>query len=432
MKITITNLRLLRTLAGFAAICATFLLGAASQTASAQSMVDYLTSQPDPSLNFSARQPSKSFSHQGQNVPVVQASTVKTVGDLPTSSTIGSALNKQPVQQAAPSLVDHPKSIVQQASCRSCNTSSCGGSCGSSSRYGSYSAGINPCGIPCDPYCYVIAESVVMERRGDGGLTYSPNFGLPSVDFEWAPRITIGTVPDCVHGYELTWVGPLSWDRSSFITDANANLSTFLTTNSTIAASNLSAFNNATAQTQDYDMEYWSIEGNKTLIGWDVAKLLVGARYVDYDEDFSFASQSSAGSGRLNSEVDNQLFGLQIGLDLLYPIGRFAYTDFRGRAGGYLNFGESGVDLTNAGNLILAGRAEDEELAGLFEIGSGITYQLGEILSVRAGTELWYLTGVGTAADQAGSVMTTSTGRSIRLDDDILFYGLSFGAELRL
>ncbi len=37
------------------------------------------------------------------------------------------------------------------------------------------------------------------------------------------------------------------------------------------------------------------------------------------------------------------------------------------------------------------------KLAGVFEVGSGIRYQLGQMLSVRAGVELWYLDGMATA-----------------------------------
>ena len=227
-------------------------------------------------------------------------------------------------------------------------------------------------------------------------------------------------------------VGPIEWDRFQLVNSPNSLLGTFLSTDASLAPANLSSFNNASFQSQRYDSEFWSIEASKTIVGWDVAKILIGARYIDYDEDFTYISQSAAGVGQLNSDVTNQLFGLQIGLDLLYPVGQFAYADFRGRAGGYLNFADADVSLVNAGAAVFANNDDDEEIAGMFEIGTGFRYQVGEALSVRVGTELWYLTGVATAPDQPRSVLSTSTGNAIRVDDDILFYGLTFGAELRL
>ena len=113
---------------------------------------------------------------------------------------IGSAFQNQ-VRHAVPSLINQPNSFVRQASCSGCSGGSCGGQCGSSSghssgSYGSFSgSSYGGCGIPCDPYHYVIAEGLLIEREGESNFTLSPNFGLPSADFEGGARITIGSLP---------------------------------------------------------------------------------------------------------------------------------------------------------------------------------------------------------------------------------------------
>lgn len=306
--------------------------------------------------------------------------------------------------------------------CGSCGTS-CGGSCG----YGGFS---NPC-APCVPYRYALIEAVYMERGGERAFTTSPNFGMNGFDDEWGSRITIGTVPDCVHGCEVSYTGELEWNRAGALSDAGFGIGTFLQPGLPLVAADLSAFSNASFQGQTYSADYWSIEANKTLMGWDVAKLLFGARYIDYDERYNYISQNATETGLLQSAVDNQLFGIHVGMDLLYPVCRHGYTDFRARIGGFINAADSDVRLRNGGSTVFANFDDDEDIAGVFEIGSGFRYQVGEILSLRAGVELWYLSGVATAPDQFRSILTPATGRRIRLDDDVVFTGLSVGAEMR-
>ncbi len=189
-----------------------------------------------------------------------------------------------------------------------------------------------------------------------------------------------------------------------------------------------------TASAQTFRAEYWSVEASKTLVGWDIAKLLYGLRYIDYDERFSYVSQNATQNGSLRSSVDNRMLGVQLGLDLLYPISKHAYTDFRGRLGGFVNFAESDVRFVNNGAVVsLVSNFDDKNnLAGVIDLGGGLRYQLGQMLSVRAGVELWYMTHVASANDQLSYVVSpTTTGRSLRNKSEVLFTGISLGAELR-
>ncbi|MFK8113405.1 MAG: hypothetical protein AB8B91_14470 [Rubripirellula sp.] len=307
------------------------------------------------------------------------------------------------------------------SSCGSCGTS-CGGSCGNS-RY------LNPC-APCIPYRYVLIEGLYMERDGERNFTSSPNFGMNGFDFEFGTRITMGTVPDCVHGFEVSYTGPFDWDMSGQIA-GTANIGTFLTAGLPVAAANLNTFSNADFQRQTYSAEYWSLEANKTLHGWEMAKLLVGGRYINYEEEYNYFSSNASGAGLLRSQVDNQLFGIQVGMDLLYPICKHGYSDMRLRVGGFINSGDSDFRVFNAGNNVVSNFDNDEEIAGLIEFGSGIRYQVGEMLSLRAGAEMWYLAGIATAPDQFRATITPVSGRNIRMDDDVFFTGATFGAELK-
>ena len=375
------------------------------------------------------------FINDGKAYKVMNASQVPTAADRPGS--IGAAING-----------------VAQVGCQSCGTN-CGGACGGYSTYGdsfyggSYGGNAcntcytgNACGIPCDPYCYALVEGLYMERE-DENRGLSRHFGFNDYDHEWASRVTIGSLPNCVNGYELTYVSPLEWNASQSFASAGDDLGTVYGPRTTIPRTQflalLPAFEDMSSQNQSINAEYWSIEGNRTLVGWDVAKILIGGRYISYDENFNFTGLNTAGANPLTavaqSRTENHLVGAQIGLDLLYPVGLFAYSDFRARAGVYYNNAESQVTFVNDGTTIINVADDTGDIAGVFEIGSGIRYQLGEMLSVRAGTEMWYITEVAGAVDQARGVSLnvldlvyrskTTTG------DDFFVFGFNLGAELR-
>ena len=313
-------------------------------------------------------------------------------------------------------------------SCGSCGTS-CGGSCGGRNDFCNIGGG-DVC-APCTPYRYATVEAIYLDHDGASNFSSSPNFALNGLGDDYGSRITVGWVPDCVHGCEISYIGPFDFDASASLSNPAGGIGTFLNPGLPVAASDLSTFSNATSQAQTYSAEYWSIEANKTLMGWDVAKLLFGARYINYDEEYNYFSQSASGAGLLRSTTENQLFGLQVGMDLLYPVCRHGYADFRGRIGGFANFADSDVGISNAGSSVLRNISDDTEIAGLIEIGSGFRYQVGELLSLRAGVEIWYLTGVASANDQFSGPIRPGTGLQTDTDDDVLFTGISVGGELR-
>ena len=203
-------------------------------------------------------------------------------------------------------------------------------------------------------------------------------------------------------------------------------------------------------QEQSLNAEYWSVDLSRTLVGYEIVKLLYGGRFVNYSEDYRYSATQRTVETRdpslpglsnqtittntpfsMLSNVDNRLLGMQIGMDLLYPISRHAYSDMRLRAGAYANFAEQSFVQSGSPSLNVRSSDDDIELAGLFEFGSGVRYQLGELLSVRAGVEVWYLSGVATATNQAQGIRPSGSDPSIQMDDDIFFTGMSLGAELR-
>ena len=324
-------------------------------------------------------------------------------------------------------------SKILQVGCQSCQTPSCRGNC--RGRHGSAYPMGNLC-APCEPFWYASIETLFMERQG-GSYSASPDFDMNGYDFEAIPRLTIGCVPDCINGCELTFTGVAEWKQSGSASDPAGGIGTFLTTVSPFAASDITAFTNSTDQTASLEAQYWSIEANRTMVGYDVARCLCGVRYIDYRETYNYEAEDANTPGgitptvlgSLNSETKNHLIGGQIGIDLLYPICRRGYTDFRARAGVFANFADMNFDFRN--NLDTALFVDDDKItvSGLVEIAGGLRFQVTECISIRAGGELWWLGGLATATDQfrnrIGGISKVRTG------SDFFVAGGTVGAEFR-
>jgi hypothetical protein len=116
-------------------------------------------------------------------------------------------------------------------------------------------------------------------------------------------------------------------------------------------------------------------------------------------------------------------------MDLLYPICNRTYTDLRIRAGVYANFVDLDFQVVNAGTTTALLLDESTEIAGQFEFGSGVRYELCEQFSIRAGYEVWYFSGIASAKDQFSDGIVAR--RTVNADDDFLAIGVNVGAEFR-
>jgi len=292
-------------------------------------------------------------------------------------------------------------------------------------------AGGNVCGPTCNPYHYVAFDALYMDNDEVTGFVGTGPFTVDDYDFELGMRVTVGTTSDCRNGYEATFIGPFRWkSESSALPGDVPVLTTFLTEDIVLfPGNNLTSFQNSTSQSQRFEAEFNSFELNRTLIGWEVIKLLYGVRYIQYDEEYLYGANSAAGAGLLSSETENRLFGGQIGIDMTFPVTCRLWSDFRARAGAYANFAENEFRFANAGNLLVSTGDDDTELAGMFEMSAGARYYVTNNLHLRAGGELWYLTQIASAVDQFGGHITSGTGRNIDVGDGVFMYGVSVGAE---
>jgi len=373
------------------------------------------------------------ITHNGGSYQIVDASSVPMAGDTMSDP----ILSEMPMMQSP---------LIGGYATSGCATGNCGGSYGTHAMGGQYRGGSgvgmtgNVCGPICNPYIYAALDALYVTNRSVESNDRTSFSFLNDFDYEFGVRGTVGIVPDCRNGMEFSFIGPLDWStaRQATLTGAQATSLAFPATEiGTIDLSLLTSMNDSVR----LDAEYFSFEANRTLIGWEICKFLYGIRYVSYDEDYrnvaSLASSAPVAPAVANptsfaaqSSTENQMVGAQVGLDLTYPLTCKFWSDFRGRAGAYANFAENQLQIATDQGSLARNFDDDVELAGLFEIGGGLRYYVTDDFHLRAGTELWYLTGIATSMDQFNPRTLRET-RGISINEDILMLGVTVGAEVK-
>lgn len=294
---------------------------------------------------------------------------------------------------------------------------------------GHYPSNRNACNPGCDVSIYGQYESLWLKRDGDKYFSLSRNSFLPEFDYEWGGRYTVGQLFDCVNGWEAVYVGPYDWNRTSVVTGPG-NIQSNLRAFNGYGPGDIDTFYNADLQSQQWRAQLHSLELSRRWSVWDVVSTMVGARYIDYEEDFVFFSSGSTGAGLHQERVDNQMAGLQIGADMLYPTTLRSNIGFKGKAGVYANFDERNTYLINNGNLLINAGDSRVDIAGMFEFGVLGNYHILPSVRLTAGYEFWWMPGMATIPEQGPTLITPATGTYSFHKDDLFLHGGSVGLQV--
>ena len=253
---------------------------------------------------------------------------------------------------------------------------------------------------------------------------------MQEFEYEFGGRYTVGRLLDCVNGWEAVYAGPFDWQRGASVTGA-ANLQSRLSAFNGYTAADIDSFNNADAHTQVYRAQLHSIEVNRRWWSWDVLSTMIGVRFIDYEEDYIFASTNIAnGNGLFVESIDNQMVGAQLGGDLIFPVSLRANVGIRGKAGVYANFDERNTFLRNDGTVLLNSGDNDVDVAGLAEVGVFANYQIVPSIRLTAGYEFWYMPGMATVPEQQPHLITPASGTAVADSHDLFLHGGSAGVQI--
>ncbi len=286
------------------------------------------------------------------------------------------------------------------------------------------------CGTPgCDVSWYANYDALWLRRGNDKYFSLSRNSYLPDFDYEFGGRYTVGSLLDCVNGWEGVYTGPFDWQRQNAVLGAG-NLQSRLVPNGGYTAAEIDTFNNANQHVQAWRSKLNSFELNRRWWTWDVLSTMIGMRYVDYQEEYLFLSDSARGLGQYQNNVNNRMVGAQIGADILYPVSLRANFGMRGKAGVYANFDEQRVFLQNGATTILNAGDNSVDVAGLIEMGVFTNYQIVPSVRLTAGYEFWYMPGIVTVPGQAPQFINPSAGTRVDNDNELFLHGGSVGVQV--
>ncbi|MCR9296230.1 MAG: hypothetical protein NXI32_26255 [bacterium] len=288
-------------------------------------------------------------------------------------------------------------------------------------------------GSPCDPGCDVSAygrvEALYYRRQGDKYFTPIRNAFLDEFAWQEGVRVTLGCLMNCTNGYELSYIGPFEWERQATLR-GNGNLQSLLRPSNGYTFNDIDTFFDADVQGLSVRSKLNSIEANYRWWAWDAFSTLVGLRYINFEEEYSFSSAGANGAGIHFEGVDNQMAGIQIGADWMYPFCIRGNSGFRGKGGVYANVAERRSLLINDGTLLINAGDSSTDWAGVFEFGWFANYYVIPQLRFSAGYDFWWMTQMATISEQRPTSITPATGTTVFSEDDVLVHGASLGVEL--
>jgi hypothetical protein len=278
---------------------------------------------------------------------------------------------------------------------------------------------------------YANVEALYWKQEEDQSLSYSVGRNLSDFDYEWGGRVTIGEMFDCVNGWEFVYTGPFEWNRTLDLVGPGLN-STFRTVDPFLPApQSLDTFFNASSHSQALRTKLSTYEVNRRWFASDLFSTLIGLRFVDYNERFTFASFAPNGDlGYFRNNTDNFLVGGQFGATMYRPVTQRLSYGAWGKIGVYANFAKNSTLLQNRGDTLADARRSDTSVAGLFQGGIGIRYQLLPRLVVTGGYEAMFVPGVATVANQQTFPLSLTSPNNVNQDDNVYFHGANAGVEL--
>lgn len=199
---------------------------------------------------------------------------------------------------------------------------------------------------------------------------------------------------------------------------------------SDISDSQRVTFNNANPGTANvqYDSSMRSFEANLRYRYGGGARwwtLLTGVRYINVEESLSgrFSSTGLAANDNATIDVDNHLYGFQIGLDETL-FGDSCYSiDCYGRLGLYGNDSSTTSRRQSAapGAPLFSGGGSDGQSSFVGELGVKGTYRLNDAWNLYGHYQVLFIEDVTLASEQIGTQHTAH--------GDVTFHGAVFGLE---
>jgi hypothetical protein len=284
-------------------------------------------------------------------------------------------------------------------------------------------------------------DEVTVLDAGDLHYSYKPG-----------TRLTLGYQFDSATSLELVYLGMFDLTDSATVNDPASRLDQRLQwlLNGENAFFNQNDFGNSFRQTVKIENRLHSGEFNVrhqvSRIGWFTPTFVAGIRYLDIQDSLKFLSDDDRpagdpGRGVYKVEARNRMIGLQVGGELAHEFNSWASIGMKGKAGLLLNFANQTTEVLNHGPApgvatiinTFHEKVEDEQLAGMLDVGFFATFHPTAHVDVRIGYDALLVSGLALGLDQnktqRGSRAVPSA--SLNTDNSMLYHGPSIGLTFK-
>ncbi len=269
------------------------------------------------------------------------------------------------------------------------------------------------------------ADAMVMSRSGGKSsiMLLNPITGEElqnsnGFNFPWAAGPRVGIVAEdifCCCDVEASYFGIDEWSATKSIV-APADGADFLLFNDPAAAIDVLP---GQVVNYNYISRLHSAEINLRHPVWERLSVLMGFRYLDLHEELSSTVDDTP---VLNVNVDNHLYGGQIGLNVAFINTCCWSLEGVVKAGVYGNHSDLAM---SAASVILGDKTSHTAFQG--EIGLMGIFQVTEHLSARLGYQAMWLDGIAIASDQVENVNRANP--KPYMGGTLLYHGATAGFE---
>ena len=260
--------------------------------------------------------------------------------------------------------------------------------------------------------------------------TQTTIFTTDDLDLGSAPggRILLGYHDCCGRGWELLYYGTDDWTSAT----------TFQGQLSLPGALGAAAGFNLVGQLDtQYSSQLHNVEINR-VFGSLPFSVLAGFRYVELDEQFSFAASLNAPgnvvSGRYDIDAVNRLYGAQIGTRLTHRWERWGF-DFTAKAGVFANDADQSsnivVAINNASASLPPGTGSTTDVAFVGDINLSGAYRLLDNVWLRGGYNFMWIEGIALGPDQLDFTLSPTSRNGLNNDGGVYLHGANAGVEVR-
>ncbi len=321
------------------------------------------------------------------------------------------------------------------------------------------------CGTSSPPTWYASVEmmallrdqkdDLVMQTLGPGEIV-ALDTGDVDAEFDAGLRLTFGVSLNDLYRLEGTYLGAYEWDQSAATRDLSPNsqggtgnlFSPFSNFGRPVAFIGAD-FNNFASIEMESKWDSVELNVRRRLIvpryTWAPQRYCcvansfsVGLRYMQLDERFGYVSSSSLPAGgsviRSNTGTQNDLFGVQIGLQSQFLKRGQGWVDFEIKGGIYQNQASlsSTYRNTNGSGALLAqaqGTDSRDRTAFMGEISLMYNHNITSRLVCRVGYNAYWLSGVALASQNLETNIDLLSLGPPQLNDDgdVVYHGPSIG-----